>query len=146
MREFVLAFAGEQGNERDIVITQKDIRELQLAKAAIAAGIAVLLKEVKIEASQIDRIYLAGAFGNYLDREKAVALGMFPGISVDKIIPIGNAAAEGAGLCLLSLGERKMADRIASFVKPVELSTHVEFNDLFVREIGFPPPGGKGAS
>ena len=113
MREFVLAFAGEQGNERDIVITQKDIRELQLAKAAIAAGIAVLLKEVKIEASQIDRIYLAGAFGNYLDREKAVALGMFPGISVDKIIPIGNAAAEGAGLCLLSLGERKMADRIA---------------------------------
>lgn len=109
-------------------------------------GIAVLLKEVKIEASQIDRIYLAGAFGNYLDREKAVALGMFPGISVDKIIPIGNAAAEGAGLCLLSLGERKMADRIASFVKPVELSTHVEFNDLFVREIGFPPLGGKGAS
>ena len=146
MREFVLAFAGEQGNERDSVITQKDIRELQLAKAAIAAGIAVLLKEVKIEASQIDRIYLAGAFGNYLDRKKAVALGMFPGISVDKIIPIGNAAAEGAGLCLLSLGERKMADRIASFVKPVELSTHVEFNDLFVREIGFPPLGGKGAS
>ena len=144
MREFVLAFAGEQGNERDIVITQKDIRELQLAKAAIAAGIAVLLKEVKIKASQIDRIYLA--FGNYVDREKAVALGMFPGISVDKIIPIGNAAAEGAGLCLLSLGERKMADRIASFVKPVELSTHVEFNDLFVREIGFPPLGGKGAS
>ena len=71
---------------------------------------------------------------------------LFPGISVDKIIPIGNAAAEGAGLCLLSLGERKMADRIASFVKPVELSTHVEFNDLFVREIGFPPLGGKGAS
>ena len=75
-----------------------------------------------------DRIYLAGAFGNYLDREKAVALGMFPGISVDKIIPIGNAAAEGAGLCLLSLGERKMADRIASFVKPVEpvSYTHLE--------------------
>ena len=57
MREFVLAFAGEQGNERDIVITQKDIRELQLAKAAIAAGIAVLLKEVKIEASQIDQAF-----------------------------------------------------------------------------------------
>ncbi len=146
MREFVLAFAGEQGNEEDIAVTQKDIRELQLAKAAIAAGIAVLLKEVKIDASQIDRIYLAGAFGNYLDRENAVALGMFPGLSVDKIIPVGNAAAEGAGLCLLSLGERKMADRIASFVKPVELSTHAGFNEIFLREIGFPPPGESGVS
>lgn len=139
MREFVLAFAGEHGNEHDIVITQKDIRELQLAKAAIAAGIAVLMQEMKIDASKIDRVFLAGAFGNYLDREKAVALGMFPGIPADKIIPVGNAAAEGAGMCLLSLGERKTADRIARFMKPIELSTRVDFNDQFVREIGFPP-------
>lgn len=139
MREFVLVFAKDTGNGQDIVITQKDIRELQLAKAAIAAGIAILMREVKIEAAQIDRVFLAGAFGNYLDRKNAVAIGMFPGIPVEKIFPVGNAAAEGAGLCLLSVGQRKTADRIAAFVKPVELSARTDFNDQFVREIGFPP-------
>lgn len=141
MREFVLVFAGELGSQHDIAITQKDIRELQLAKAAIAAGISILMQEAKIDASRIDRLFLAGAFGNYLDPKNAVALGMFPGIAVDKIFPVGNAAAEGAGLCLLSTGQRKMADRIAMFVKPVELSARVDFNDQFVREIGFPPVG-----
>lgn len=140
IREFVLAFAGELGNEQDIAITQKDIRELQLAKAAIAAGISVLMQEVKIDASKVDRLFLAGAFGNYLDRENAVTLGMFPGIPSEKIIPIGNAAAEGAGLCLLSAEQRRTADRIAMFVKPVELSARADFNDQFVREINFPPP------
>lgn len=140
MREFVLAFAGEMGSQQDIVVSQKDIRELQLAKAAIAAGIRVLLAEAGIEAGQIDRLYLAGAFGNYLDREKSVTLGLFPGIPADKIIAIGNAAAEGAGVCLLSTEERNTADGIAVSIKPVELSTHTRFNDLFVREIGFPPP------
>lgn len=139
MREFVLVQAGELGSVQDIVITQKDIRELQLAKAAIAAGIAILMKEAKIDASRIDRLFLAGAFGNYLNPKNAVALGMFPGIPGDKIFPVGNAAAEGAGLCLLSTGQRKMADRIAMFVKPVELSARVDFNEEFVREIGFPP-------
>ncbi len=141
--EFVLAYAGEQKNENDLVLTQKDIRELQLAKAAIAAGIQVLKSEVKnilAEEPTIDRVYLAGAFGNYLDREKAVALGLFPGISVDRIIPIGNAAAEGAGICLLSVGQRKMADRISMFVTPVELSVRSDFNELWVKAMGFPKP------
>lgn len=146
MREFVVAFAGERGSQQDIVVTQKDIRELQLAKAAIAAGIRVLLAEAGIEADRIDRLYLAGAFGNYLDREKSVALGLFPGIPAAKIIAVGNAAAEGAGVCLLSTEERKTADRIAVSIKPVELSTHAQFNDLFVREIGFPPPAGAAAA
>lgn len=141
--EFVLAYAGELGNENDLVLTQKDIRELQLAKAAIAAGIQVLQSEVKnILAGEpvIDRLYLAGAFGNYLDREKAVALGLFPGIAADKIIPIGNAAAEGAGLCLLSLGQRKMADRISMFVTPVELSARADFKALWIQAMAFPKP------
>lgn len=138
IREFVIAYAGEYGNAKDIVITQKDIRELQLAKAAIAAGIEVLLKEASLDSGKVDRLYLAGAFGNYLDREKAVALGLFPGIPVEKIIPVGNAAAEGAGLCLISAAQRKMSDRIAKFVKPVELSTHPDFNDLWIHAISFP--------
>lgn len=140
MREFVLAHAGEFGNKEDVVLTQKDIRELQLAKGAIAAGIRVLLKEGGIESSQVDRVFLAGAFGNYLDREKAVALGMFPDIPTEKIIAIGNAAAEGAGMCLVSDGQRQMSDTISVTIKPVELSTNMEFNNLFVRAIGFPVP------
>lgn len=141
--EFVLSYAGERENENDIVLTQKDVRELQLAKAAIATGIQVLKNEVKkilAEEPTIDRLYLAGAFGNYLDREKAAALGLFPGISVEKIIPIGNAAAEGAGICLLSVGQRKMADRISMFVTPVELSARADFNELWVKAMGFPEP------
>jgi len=138
IREFVLAWQGEYGNTRDIVITQKDIRELQLAKAAIAAGIEILLNEVQIKASQVDRLYLAGAFGNYLDRNNAVVLGLFPGIPVDKIIPVGNAAAKGAGLCLLSAEHRNTSDRIAKLVKPVELSAHPDFNTFWIRALNFP--------
>ncbi len=141
LREFVLAYAGEYRNARDIVITQKDVRELQLAKAAIAAGIEILLKEAGCTADQVDRLFLAGAFGNYLDREKAVALGLFPGIPVEKIIPVGNAAAEGAGLCLISEAEREMSNRLDRFARPVELSTHPDFNDLWIHAISFPKPG-----
>ena len=88
----------------------------------------------------MDRCFLAGAFGNYLDREKACALGLFPGIPVEKVIPVGNAAAEGAGLCLISEAQRKMSDRMAKFVKPVELSTHPDFNTLWIRALNFPKP------
>lgn len=138
IREFVLAYKGELGNDQDIVITQKDIRELQLAKAAIAAGIAILYKEAGIDADKVDRVFLAGAFGNYLDRANAVALGVFPGIPVEKIIPVGNAAAEGAGICLLSLNELLASDRIAANIKPIELSTRMDFNELWIRCINFP--------
>lgn len=137
IREFVIAYAGEYGNSLDIIITQKDIRELQLAKAAIAAGIEVLLKEAGLNSSNVDRLYLAGAFGNYLDREKAVGIGLFPGISVEKIIPVGNAAAEGAGMCLVSAAQRKLSDNIAQRIKPVELSTHPAFKDLWIRSMLF---------
>lgn len=140
VREFVLAWRGEFGNDQDIVISQKDIRELQLAKSAIAAGIAILYKEAGITAQDVDRLCLAGAFGNYLDRENAVALGIFPGIPVEKIIPVGNAAAEGAGLCLVSLAELVLSDEVAAGVKPVELSARSDFTDLWINCMNFPTP------
>lgn len=140
IREFVLVHAGEKGSEHDIVISQKDIRELQLAKSAIAAGIAILCKEAGIKAGDVDRLYLAGAFGNYLDRDNAVALGIFPGVPVEKIIPVGNAAAEGAGHCLVSLSELSRSDEVAAKVKPVELSTRADFTDLWVKCMNFPKP------
>lgn len=138
VREFVLAYAGERGATKDIVITQKDIRELQLAKAAIAAGISILYKEAQIDANDVDRVFLAGAFGNYLDKNNAVAIGVFPGIPVEKIIPVGNAAAEGAGVCLLSLSELRRSDQVAAAIVPIELSTRADFNELWIRCINFP--------
>lgn len=140
VREFVLAWAKDTGGKHDIVISQKDIRELQLAKSAIAAGIAILCKEAGISPEEVDRLYLAGAFGNYLDRENATALGIFPGVSVEKIIPVGNAAAEGAGHCLVSLAELLRSDEVAANVKPVELSTRADFTDLWVKCMNFPKP------
>lgn len=132
-------FAGEQGNGQDIVITQKDIRELQLAKGAVAAGIRVLTEEMGIDAEQIDHVFLAGAFGNYINKEHAVALGMFPGITASVITSVGNAAGEGARRCLLSTAQRKTIDRLSTSVQPIELSAHPTFNTNFLRELNFPP-------
>lgn len=76
--------------------------------------------------------------GNYLDRENAAALGIFPGIAVEKIIPVGNAAAEGAGHCLVSLADLSRSDETAAAVQAVELSAHADFTDLWVRHMDFP--------
>ena len=141
MREFVLLFVGEQGSGQDIVITQKDIRELQLAKGAVAAGIRVLTEEMGINAAHIDRVFLAGAFGNYINKEHAVALGMFPDITAGVISSVGNAAGEGARRCLLSIAQRKTIDRLSASVQPIELSAHPAFNTNFLRELNFPPVG-----
>ena len=141
MREFVLLFVGEQGSGQDIVITQKDIRELQLAKGAVAAGIRVLTEEMGINAAHIDRVFLAGAFGNYINKEHAVALGMFPDITAGVISSVGNAAGEGARRCLLSIAQRKTIDRLSTSVQPIELSAHPAFNTNFLRELNFPPVG-----
>lgn len=140
VREFVLAYSSDTDGKQDIVISQKDIRELQLAKAAIAAGIAILCKEAGISPEEVDRLYLAGAFGNYLDRENAMALGIFPGVAVEKIIPVGNAAAEGAGHCLVSLAELFRSDEVAANVNSIELSTRADFTDLWVKNMNFPRP------
>ena len=83
-------------------MSQKDIREVQLAKAAIAAGITLLRKELKLSEEDIGRVYIAGAFGNYMDADSACAIGLIPVSLRDRIQPIGNAAGEGAKLALLS--------------------------------------------
>ena len=139
MREFVLLFAGEQGNGQDIVVTQKDIRELQLATGAVAAGIRVLTEEMGIDAARIDRVFLAGAFGNYINKEHAVALGMFPDIKADTILSVGNAAGEGARRSLLSITQRETIDRLSATVQALELSAHPAFNANFLHELNFPP-------
>ena len=125
--EFVLVPAGERGALRDLVITRKDVNEIQLAKAAIRAGIAVLLKEVGLEEEQIGRVVVAGAFGTYLDVDSAVAVGMFPVLPRERFVQVGNAAGIGAKLALMSRRCRRMTDDIARRVEYIELTTHPDF-------------------
>lgn len=138
IREFVLVHKGEYGSQKDIVITQKDIREMQLAKAAIAAGIKILCKSAGIDVSQIVNVYLAGAFGNYLNKVSAIRSGLFPNIPIEKIFNIGNAAADGAIRCLLSKTELSESDSIAKSIESIELSVKSEFNDIWLNCLDFP--------
>ncbi len=122
-----------------VSLTQKDVREFQLAKSAIASGIRVLTAIVGIETTQIDRVLLAGGFGNYLDPHSASITGLLPaGIARDAIRPVGNAALAGARLCLLSPGERARAEKLARTVRHIELSGREDFQMAFSEEMLFP--------
>ncbi len=134
---FLVASTSE-GAVRDIYFTQKDIRELQLAKAAIAAGIKTLLDEMEISAQQIGHLYLAGGFGNYIDLHHAVGIGLLPKELEDKTIPIGNAAGTGAKMALLSQTCLARTETIRQKCRYIELSANPSFNSLFIEEINFP--------
>jgi uncharacterized 2Fe-2S/4Fe-4S cluster protein (DUF4445 family) len=123
-----------------VVITQGDIRELQVAKAAIAAGIQILTKDVGASIGDISRIYLAGAFGNYIDRSNAFRIGLLP-VPPEKIQPAGNTALLGAKLALFQANSETFA-QIKSIVRHVALNLDEQFQDIFVGEMGFPelPP------
>lgn len=129
--------AGEGGNEfvlsgeKGIVLCQRDVRELQLAKGAIRAGIETLMQRLGVRTEDISRILLAGAFGNYIRRENAIYLGLLPYVPLDRIDSVGNAAGEGAKLALISRDIRREADRLAEYVEHVELMLDPGFSDKF---------------
>ena len=133
---FVLEWAEKTAIGRDIIITQGDIREVQLAKAALNAGAQVLMKHLGI--TKFDRIFLAGAFGNYIDRESALTLGLFPDCDPENIVTVGNAAGQGARLALLSHAKRQEAATIARAVEHIELSNDPEFERTFINATYFP--------
>jgi uncharacterized 2Fe-2S/4Fe-4S cluster protein (DUF4445 family) len=135
-REFILARGTK--NDPDIVITQKDIREVQLAKGAIYAGIVIMLRELGSEMEDIETITLAGAFGNYIKKESALRIGLLPDIPIDHIISAGNAAGSGACLALLSREEREKALVFSRRVRHVELAVHPEFQAEFLKSMYFP--------
>ncbi len=135
---YLLADPSESGNGKPVYLSQKDIREVQLAKGAIAAGIALLAKQMGITLEEIEQIYIAGAFGNYMDPRGACRIGMLPGILKDRIISVGNAAGEGAKLALLSKEELACAERLARHTEFLELAALPEFQDQFVDELEFP--------
>ena len=121
-----------------VYLTQRDIRQLQLAKAAVAAGIRLLLREQSLTCNDLDMLYLAGGFGNRLRVESAARIGMLPRELSGRIVPVGNAALAGAEQALLEPDSRKMLYTIQTNCRYIELSTDPDFNDTFVEEMTFP--------
>lgn len=136
--DFVLAFKEETDLDEDLVLTQKDVRELQLAKGAIYAGIQILLEEMKVTAEDIEEVLLAGAFGTYIRKESAWRIGLVPHLDLDRIKAVGNAAGVGSQMVLISEEARQMAYEIADKTKYIELSARPEFQHKFMEAIYFP--------
>ncbi len=138
---FLLADSDNTSHGRPIMITQKDIRELQLAKGAMAAGVKVLMETYGIQVEDIEEVLLAGAFGNYLNPHSACVIGLIPRELEGKIKMIGNAAGTGSKLALLSAEEFKRADDIAASVEFVELGSYPKFNSIFAENMYFKQNG-----
>ena len=115
-----------------VYLTQKDVREVQLAKAAIRAGIELMCKRMGVRVEDIRQVMLAGAFGNYLDPKSACAIGMIPPVLRERILPIGNAAGEGARMAVLSRSEYEISRKLAVDTEFLELASMPEFNDCYV--------------
>lgn len=125
------------GVDHDIVLTPQDVREVQLAKAAIAAGIAVLMGVAKAGFDDIDALYLAGGFGNYMDADSAMRIGLLPPQLKGKIIPVGNSAGTGARLLLTSTFFQREIDAVLARSQYIELSMRQDFNDAYVNQMMF---------
>lgn len=130
MRAFLLA--------EGVPLTQRDIRELQSAKGAIATGIGALTQLLDVSAADLHQVLLAGSFGTYINPASARVIGLVPPVPVDRIVAVGNAAGEGAKMALLSFRERLMAFDLLRRVEYVELSGQEGFNEAFLTAVRFP--------
>jgi len=138
-RVFVLAWKGEPGDVANCVfLSQRDVRELQFAKAAIASGWNVLLEEAGLTAADVQQVLLAGSFGSYLSPASAIKLGLVPKLPAVRVVSAGNVAGEGAKMALLSVRERAAALALLEEVRYVELSDRADFNDAFIEQLRFP--------
>ncbi|MDD4238939.1 MAG: ASKHA domain-containing protein [Desulfotomaculaceae bacterium] len=135
-QEYVLVWAGQTAIGQDITITQKDIRAVQLAKAALYAGAKILMKKRGV--NKVDGVTLAGAFGSYINKESALVIGMFPDCALESITAAGNAAGEGAKLALLDTNKRLEAKEVAAFVQFVETAAEADFQTHFYDAMCFP--------
>ena len=134
--EFVIAWARETSIGQDIVITQDDVRAIQLAKGAMYAGAKIMMRTFGVE--KVDEVILAGAFGSYIDKESAALLGLFPDCSIENIRSVGNAAGDGARMALLNLGKRSEANEWARQVEYLELTLEEDFEKLFAQAMWLP--------
>lgn len=136
--EYVIAWKEETGIDKDIVLTDADINNILRAKAAIYAGFSLLLKQVGFSFNDVRKVYIAGGFGNYLDVEKAITIGLLPDMPPDRFIFLGNTSIMGAYLCLLSKKMRKEAEGIARKMTYIELSVSRSFMDEYLSALFLP--------
>jgi uncharacterized 2Fe-2S/4Fe-4S cluster protein (DUF4445 family) len=136
-RVFVMHWRGEDPANA-VYLSQRDVRELQFAKASIATGWEILLRELGVEVADIAQVLLAGSFGAYLSPASAVRIGLVPRMALPRIVSAGNVASEGAKMAALSHRERAEASSIVREVSYVELSGREDFNDLFIDQLAFP--------
>ncbi len=140
-RGFCIVPAADAGGDQDIVLTQIDIRQLQLAKAAIYSGVLMLQNIMNVADDDIAELMLAGGFGNFVSTASAVRIRLLPPLPLDKITYVGNAAHLGAELALLSETERRRACDIAGRIEHVALATRQDFQDIFVDACNFSETG-----
>ncbi len=134
--EFVVAWRDETSIGKDITITQQDIRNVQLAKAALYTGAKLMMKKLGIE--KLNKVILAGAFGTYINTEAAMTLGMFPDCDLRNVFAVGNAAGDGARIALLNRDKRVEADEIAQKVEYIELTIEKDFQKEFIDALSLP--------
>lgn len=137
-RVLILVPAGQTAGGGEILLSQEDVRQVQLAKGAIAGGIRMLQRVLEVPDEALAELMLAGGFGNYLSIPSAVRIGLIPPLPASRIRYVGNAAALGAQLALVSEPERARAERLARAIEHVSLATHPDFQDLFVEAMNFP--------
>jgi uncharacterized 2Fe-2S/4Fe-4S cluster protein (DUF4445 family) len=134
--EFVLAWAEETSIKKDIVITQKDVRQIQLAKGALYAGCKLMIHRMGVK--EVDKVKIAGAFGTHVDREKALIMGLFPDCEIEKIVSVGNAAGDGCRAALLNREKRAEANWVSRNVEYIELTVEENFQQEFMRAMQLP--------
>jgi uncharacterized 2Fe-2S/4Fe-4S cluster protein (DUF4445 family) len=137
-RAFILAHGNETSTGDPVAITQGDIGEVQLAKAAIHAGCAILMDRVGVEASDLKRVYIAGSFGNYVNPASAKLLGLIPEVPAEIIRFVGNTAIAGAKMCLTSVEARSEAKAVGEEVRYIELGADPAFSKEFAASMYLP--------
>lgn len=135
IKEFLLE--EDTSNKEPIVFTQKDVRELQLAKASISAGIQLMMKEMGIDYNDIGKVYIGGGFGNFMNVESAITIGLIPSALREKVYYVGNCAGTGVKLYLISIENRKKIYEIIRIASYIELSKRKDFQDYYIDSMMF---------
>ncbi len=135
---FVIAWAHQTGIGKDITINGKDIQEIQLAKAAFQTSTTILMKEKGVTVKELNQVFLAGAFGRYINPESAKIIGLIPDVPTKKIRFVGNTAVSGAKMALTSTTVRKQAEKLAGAIRYIELITTPGFQEEFQNSIFLP--------
>jgi uncharacterized 2Fe-2S/4Fe-4S cluster protein (DUF4445 family) len=135
-KEFVIAWARETSIGRDVVISLKDIRQIQLAKGALYTGCKLMMRRMKVD--KVDSIKIAGAFGTHVDRVKALVMGLFPDCELEMVTSVGNAAGDGARVALLDRNKRVEANWVARNVEYIELTVEPDFEKQFMQAMQIP--------